>query len=72
MNKLQTTIAQGRRRQLGHPRVYKLQPSDISVKLDASTGGLTVIMPEIPNNLDKMRDVTPKNIMIDNETLDKN
>lgn len=56
MSKLQTTIAQGRRRQqLDTNRIYKWQPEDISIRVEASTGGLTIIMPKMP----KMKDVTP-------------
>ncbi len=42
--------------------IYKWKPTDKSIKINTSKiplGGLTIIMPKIPNNLDKMRDVTP-------------
>lgn len=68
MNKLHTTIAQGRRRQLDNNRTYTWRRGDISIRIDVGKGDLTIILPKIPNDLDKMKDVTPKLKEIDENT----
>jgi len=39
---------------------YKWKPTDRKVIVTGDVA-LTIILPKIPSNLDKMRDVTPKN-----------